>query len=58
MTTSKLSEMLKKLFKRRYRAPELNEYALKLGLKQNSQSGNVYYLWSENDIEELLKIIE
>lgn len=55
-TTGDVCVILKKKYKRIFRAPEVNVYAKQLGLKPQYNYGNIFYQWSKQDIENLLKL--
>jgi len=60
--TCEVANRLKKdlKLKRKVRAPQLNEYAKQLNCKGDKESSNgaFFYMWTENEYQELLKIFE
>ena len=60
LTTSQVSDKLKSIYKVRYRAAELNEYAQQLRLKENyiNFGCSKFYLWNETDFLRLKLLIE
>jgi hypothetical protein len=62
MNTSQLAYELQKTYQRRFRASELNEYAIQLGKipvnKRPLNNGTCYFLWTENEINILKQLIE
>jgi hypothetical protein len=60
LTTSQASDKLKSIYKVRFRAQELNEFAQQLRLKENyiKFGCSKFYLWNETDFSRLKLLIE
>jgi len=60
MKTSLLCAELKRIYGRKFRADELNNYAKQLGMKtyNNASGAAVHYKWSPEDIERVKMLIE